>query len=79
MFDRGKLIIFLSRNREQLAAFFLLFLAVCWNFYHVFQFAVNVPFWDEWDYLFAVENPSWSNFMAVHVQHRIFFPSSLSE
>ena len=62
-----------NRKILSVAAWSILFLAVCWSFLHVFLYAVDVPHWDEWDYLYSVENFSWTALLDVHVQHRIFF------
>ena len=49
----------------------ILLAAAVWNFLKVFQFALDVPVEDDWDYLTAAGN--WKDIFAVHVQHRIVF------
>ncbi len=56
-----------------ITAWTVLFLAMCWNFFNVHKYAMNVPYWDEWDYISALEKFSWENIVSVHVQHRIIF------
>lgn len=63
-----------KNNRfKSIASWFILFMAMCWNFYNVSKYALDIPFWDEWDYIKILDNFSWENITAVHVQHRIIF------
>lgn len=67
-----------KNNRfKVIASWFVLFLAMCWNFYNVSKYALNIPFWDEWDYIKILDKFSWENITAVHVQHRIIFTKLL--
>lgn len=61
------------KKLQRIIVWSILFLAMIWNFFNVCKLSVNVPFWDEWDYLKAVENFNWENLVEVHVQHRIIF------
>jgi hypothetical protein len=63
----------LKGRKAFIIAWGILFIAIGWNFYNVFQLAADIPIEDDWDYLEAVANWDWRTLFAVHVQHRIIF------
>ena len=63
----------LKGRKAFIIAWGILFIAIGWNFYNVFQLAADIPIEDDWDYLEAVANWNWRTLFAVHVQHRIIF------
>ena len=62
---------FFTRRQISYCQWGILLAAAVWNFLKVFQFALDVPVEDDWDYLTAAGN--WKDIFAVHVQHRIVF------
>ncbi|MBR2642277.1 MAG: hypothetical protein IKD46_04025, partial [Lentisphaeria bacterium] len=63
----------MSAGKIRLCSFGILLLALCWNFFRVYQLAVDVPVGDDWDLLKNVTSRQWNDLAEVHVQHRIIF------
>lgn len=53
-------------------SFLFLFGLLLRLFYYVFEYSVNIPYWDQWDYFNTIfrEESYWNSFLYIHAPHR---------
>lgn len=68
------------RKNILILALSMMFIILGFNLYLIESFSSSVPFWDEWDAIYANlfipymdNNLHWNNFIAAHNEHRLMF------